>query len=345
MKLLHQAARALPRITLLQARNIAFPTPNGTFGTSLSITALQDDQRQDPFAPIPTPRTLMVSIFTPVLSSCCELSTSPYMDPTTAAFEDARLEAFGLPSGIFESLDLQTCKSNPLHHSIFPTILISPAAGTTRLFYSAIAQEIAGSGFIVVTIDHPYDGDIVVYPDNTTIFGLDFTDDQIPLAVETRAKDISFVLDQINARSTGKFEAGVLGHSLGGAASAEAMLIDDRLAAGVNLDGTFFGDVVEKGLTRAFLIFAHDGKNLTTDPSWGLIWLRLTGWKRELMLAKSAHYTFSDLPLIVKLLGLSGRLPSDAEALLGSIDGARAFNVVTTYVGSFFDKFLKSGSE
>lgn len=86
---------------------------------------------------------------------------------------------------------------------------------------------------------------------------------------------------------------GVFGHSLGGATAAEAMLFDSRLVGGVDLDGTFFGDVVEKGLERPFLIFAHDGKNLTNGPSWEALWPRLIAWKRELMLAQSAHYTFS----------------------------------------------------
>jgi pimeloyl-ACP methyl ester carboxylesterase len=214
-----------------------------------------------------------------------------------------------------------------------------------------MAQQIVSAGYIAVTIDHPYDGDIVVFPDNTTVFGLDFTDDQIPLAVDTRAKDISLVLNQL-ARpgimgtlnigcGANISKAGVFGHSLGGAASAEAMLFNSRLVGGVNLDGTFFGEVVEKGLHRPFLIFAHDGKNPTNDPSWVALRPRLTSWKRELMLAQSAHYTFSDLPDVVDILGLGGLLPSETKGMLGSINGSRAFEVVTTYVQRFFAMVLK----
>lgn len=118
------------------------------------------------------------------------------MEPVTAAFEDARLEEYGLPSGIFESLKLQTRQHDSPDFKDYPIIPFSPAAGTTRLFYSAIAQEIASNGSITITIDHPYDGDIVVFPDNTTVIGLNFTDEQIPIAVDTRAKDILFVLSQ-----------------------------------------------------------------------------------------------------------------------------------------------------
>ncbi|KUJ23651.1 uncharacterized protein LY89DRAFT_680363 [Mollisia scopiformis] len=303
-----EAAKSLPRLfPLLFLRNgLSFPAPTGPYNTSLVTVALTDTHRSDPFAPTQQSRVLMISVFTPVLPSACIPLLSSYMEPTTAAFEDARLEAYGLPSGVFESLNLQTCQQDPINHKQFPLLLFSPAAGTTRLFYSAIAQQIASTGYLVVTIDHPYDADIVVFPDNTTVFGLNFTDAQIPLVVDTRAKDISFVLD-IFSKTTlhhsfhGRVKAGVFGHSLGGAASAQAMFTDPRFQGGLNLDGTFFGDVVEKGLDRPFLIFAHDGKNLTNDPSWDATWPKLTGWKREMMLADSAHYTFSDLPDVVDL--------------------------------------------
>lgn len=347
---LYQAASILARLSQA-SHEVSFHAPTGPYNTSLITAELIDNNRLDPFAPTRVPRALMVSMFTPVAPSSCTSSLSPYMDPVTAAFEDAQLEAYGLPSGIFESLHLQTCERKSENRVESPIILFSPAAGTTRLFYSTMAQQIASAGYIVVSIDHPYDADIVVFPDNTTVFGLNFTDDQIPLAVDTRAKDISFVLDQLahpgSANELGLScnldvsKAGVFGHSLGGAASAEVMLLDSRFAGGVNLDGTFFSSVVEKGLDRSFLIFAHAGKNLTTDPSWEAIWPRLKGWKRELMLADSEHYTFSDLPDVVDLLGYAGKLPSDVDQLLGMINGQRALEIVTTYLQSFFGMVLK----
>lgn len=115
------------------------------------------------------------------------------------------------------------------------------------------------------------------------------------------------------------------------------MLYDSRLVAGINLDGTMFGKVVEEGLKRPFMIFAHEGKNRTTDYSWEAIWPKLTGWKREAMVSGALHYAFSDLPAVVKVFGI------DAAALLGPIDGERVGVVVGTYVEAFFGKFLKNG--
>lgn len=60
------------------------------------------------------------------------------------------------------------------------------------------------------------------------------------------------------------------------------------------------------------------------------------------MLADSAHYTFSDLPDIVDVLGIRGQLPSAVvDGMLGSIGGGRALEVVSAYVGAFFDRVLK----
>ncbi len=337
------------------ANAISFPPPRGPYNTSLVTMELIDHSRLDPFAPTNQSRAIMISAFNPITPSSCSPILSPYMDPITASFEDTRLTQYGLPNGLFETLDLQTCKttSRTRQTTDFPVILFSPAAGTTRLFYSAMAQQVASMGYRVITVDHPYDADIVTFPDNSTILGINFLDDQIPLLVDTRARDISFTLNQLSfsrvakklfpgvTRGINTSKAGVFGHSLGGAAAAETMLFDKRFVGGLNLDGSMFGDVVEKGLHEPFMFFAHTGKNITTDPTWEAIWPKLTGWKRELMLAESAHYTFSDLPDVVDVLGYTAMLPVEVGEILGTINGGRALHIITTYVGAFFDFVLK----
>jgi pimeloyl-ACP methyl ester carboxylesterase len=345
------------------------PPPTGTYNTSVTTAALIDHSRLDPFAPTPQYRALMVSVFNPVPPAACSPSFTPYMVSQTAKFEDAQFAQFGILPGTFESLELQVCQpmtkykhaSLPqprppdVHISLpqnYPIILFSGGLGGSRLFYSIIAQQISSTGYTVVTIDHPYDAGIVTFPENSTILAANITtDDEIVLSLNTRAKDISFVLDQVSRSHVAKSpflalapdisRVGVFGHSLGGAATAEAALYDSRLVGCINLDGTFWGDVVEAGLKKPTLIFAHDGKNLTTDSSWEAIWTKLTGWKRELMLAGSQHGTFTDLPTLVDILGIGAELPSEVTELLGTINGTRAFDIVTTYVQAFFDFVLK----
>jgi pimeloyl-ACP methyl ester carboxylesterase len=336
---------------------VSFPPPTGPYNTTLHTAELIDFHRLDPFAPTRQPRALMVSVFNPISPHSCLPAVTPYMVPLTAAFEDAQFAQYGVLAGTFESLNLRAC--NPRQQQDkqeLPLILFSPALGTTRLFYSAIAQEVSSAGYTVITIDHPYDVDIVTFPDNTTILAANITEAEVPLALHTRVKDVSFVLDELSKPSIARkliptldydlnvSKVGIFGHSLGGATAAQAMLSDSRLVGGVNLDGSFFGSVVQKGLNRPLLIFGNQDKNTTTDPTWEAIWPKLTGFKRELVLANSAHYTFSDLPDIVDVLEIGAELPSEVGQLLGTIDGSRAFEIVTVYLRAFFDFLLKGRS-
>ncbi|KAH8593572.1 Alpha/Beta hydrolase protein [Bisporella sp. PMI_857] len=352
-------------ISAIAAGSILIPEPSGPYGVGLTISKMVDQKRQDPFAPTSQKRAIMVSAFYPVLRSQCKKTTQPYMAPATAAFEDSKLSEYGLPSGIFGSFELQLCNSTQSRRTTeFPLLLFSPGQATTRHYYNAIAQAVASSGYIVITIDHPYDADIVEFLDGTLVYATSFIDSdnytvllqdpKLTLAVATRRDDAIFVLDELNKESVSRTlipgvrfksnQVGMFGHSLGGATSAAAMIKDQRIAGGINLDGGFFGPgYIQKDISRPFLLFSHTGHNQTSDPTWAYVWKHLRGWKRELSLKGSQHYTFSDLPLLVHLLGLGNGsdIPAAVEGMVGSLDGKRSFDIVTKFVGAFYDFVLK----
>ena len=351
------------------AAQVLLPKPNGTYEVGVGVMELIDESRLQPFAPTVQHRKLMVSLFYPVNSN---KPTTPvlYFPPETAAFEDGSEQSiYGLasPNGTFEKLALQLAgKSSHIQGVVdFPVVLFSPAEATTRLFYSVIAQTIASSGYIVVTIDAPYDVDIVEYPDgsvaliNTTVTA-NPTFADIELAVSVRAQDASFVLDQLrNSSVTSQLIPGyshglnvskvaMFGHSLGGAASAAAMLNDSRIAGGLNMDGTMYGPVVQKGLDRPFMLMAHTNHTRTNDSttgdpenSWFDIWPNLRGWKLDIELANSQHYTFSDFPIVLQTLGIVPNATTANNLLVTKLNGSRALKIVTTYVTAFLDMVLK----
>lgn len=194
----------------------------------------------------------------------------------------------------------------------------------------------------------------MTFPDNTTISAANITTDaQIVDDLNIRVKDVSFVLDQLHrpsvisrlipGRTCGldTSKVGIYGHSLGGATAAEAMLSDHRLIGGINLDGTFFGSVIDRGLKKPFMIMAHEGKNLTTDSTWAAFWPKLKGFRRGFLLSGSTHGTYTDLAEAASLIGLRERFPTEVAALLGSIEGERALQVIGTYTYRFFDFVLK----
>ncbi|KAF7181002.1 hypothetical protein CNMCM7691_000131 [Aspergillus felis] len=354
----HLMLAALFTQLLLSSNAVSFPGTVGPYNTSMATTQLIDHHRLNPYATRPQPRTLMISLFHPVPPAACCPSLTPYMDPITAAFEDEEYAQAGTSAGAFGSLTLQTCKpctnstsSRRVKGPKYPLVLFSPGLGNTRLLYSAMAQH---TGYIVVTVDHPYDAGIVTFPDNTTILAANITTDtQIVDDLNIRVRDLSFVLDQLHRPSViskliiGQIcgldtsKVGIYGHSLGGATAAEAMLSDSRLKGGINLDGTFFGSVINRGLDKPFMIMAHEGKNLTTDVTWGALWPKLRGIRRRFMLSGSTHGTFTDLAQAADIIGLREEFPTQAAALLGSIEGVRALQVIATYTSRFFDFVLK----
>ncbi|MEV7184498.1 hypothetical protein [Kitasatospora sp. NPDC093102] len=129
---------------------------------------------------------------------------------------------------------------------------------------------------------------------------------------------------------------GMTGHSIGGNSAASAMAADQRIRAGVNMDGKFFDPFPVGGLGgRPFLILGTQSVHNPSgsDTSWNEAWARMDGWKRWLSVTGSDHGSFTDGPLI----GARAGLP-DPETTLAPL---RAEKITRAYVGAFFDLQLK----
>lgn len=337
------------------ATAINLPRPDGRFGTGSSQVMMVDHSRRDHFAAaagITQDRKLMVSSFYPVAlrEQCLDIS-SQYMPEATAAFIEAEYEAFGIPNNTFASLDLVQCKPRGrlgVGNQFFPTVLFSPGLGNSRLLYSAMAQSLASEGFNVITIDHPYDADIVEFEDGSTVLAANITsDEQILTALDVRVQDVSFVLDQLQVKDTKRKLFGaqsckkkeqytIFGHSLGGATAAAATLSDKRLNGAINIDGSFFGLPLTKGAAVPLMIVSHDGKDLTTDDSWSATWnatQKVT--KVVLSIEDTAHGSYTDLPLIADALGIPEELRRHLDPFIGSLPGAEVHGVVARLVKQF----------
>lgn len=334
------------------------------FDVAISSASLTDHNRLDSFAGDGRSRQMVVSFFMPV-PKCHHHAIEQYMPPASAAYQNDKYAAYGLPNGSFSALKVETCQNIRSKSSCaskgksLPVVLFSGALATSRLIYSSMLQSVAAAGYLVVSIDHPYDADIVEFPDGTIVAGVDIESDaDIELALNTRVKDIAFVHQQLGnssfadtylpkagrgvEKSTPK--TAIFGHSFGGAAAAAAMLAIPSMRGGVNLDGSMFGSVVEEGLNQSFMLMGHENKTQETDPTWKAIWPKLTGWKREFEVKHAAHYSFSDLPLITEVLGLQGLLPEEIGQVLGTVEGSRMMNITVSYVVAFLDFVLKDQS-
>ncbi|MFD5562923.1 alpha/beta hydrolase family protein [Kitasatospora griseola] len=328
---------------------VSLPRPTGPYAVGRDLLHLVDRNRQDPWVPSAGARQLMVSMYYPARAGSG--TPAPYMTTEEARlFLAAKAPGSGIPpetmagTGTWARADARPVGGR------FPLVLLSPGFTFPRAAFSGIAEDLAGRGYVVALIDHTYESTGVTFPDGRTLECAicDRPPTGGPAAIaESRAKDASFVIDQLtserspwaHARLIDRHRIGMAGHSIGGDAAAVTMAADRRVQAGVNMDGTFFAPVPATGLGgRPFLLFgAQPGETPGTDPSWDDAWAALDGWKRRLTVVGGEHGTFSDLLVLARAVGI--------PAKPGAIDPVRGVEITRTYLGAFFDQQLKGKPE
>jgi predicted dienelactone hydrolase len=135
---------------------------------------MTDNQRIDPYDPKKGQRQVAASIFWPIdPDSCSEVKVS-YMPPAVAQFYGQQAQSMGLPNDTFTAFEYAVCKTPDFQKGCeskkpIPLAVFSPGAGNSRLLYSNMARSLASYGNIVVLVDHPYDADIVEFPNGKII--------------------------------------------------------------------------------------------------------------------------------------------------------------------------------
>lgn len=345
---------ALLPLTLSASAQV-FPQPDGPYKIQWVNSELVDSTRPDPFNATHD-RRLMISHFTPILNEhCVKTCKVPYMPEEVARIEDEiftdYLSEVGWPSGVIAGLEMEVCceVAEDAPKTKFPTLLFGPGLNTTRLFYSATGQHLASKGYEVIVLDHPYETDVVFFPNGDIIFGgrigrdpIDL--DEIQFGLDVRTADVSFVLDTFKICKTT-----YLGHSFGGASAAAALLKEKRILSGANLDGALWGPVQNSGVSRPFLSLGSEGHNSTSEASWASFFAAMDAdhpdvWNRELSVEGSLHNTYGDYPLIADVTGL--RENQDlVDLFFGQMTGVRAMEVLSEYVSDFVEFTLRGDGE
>ncbi|KAB8221485.1 Alpha/Beta hydrolase protein [Aspergillus novoparasiticus] len=319
------------------------PGPSGPCRVQATHLELLDSSRIDPFSPTHDKRAIMATSYVPI--DCKHTKFEPYLTPHTEAVTDQIIRSYGMPNGTtLEGFQVESGfdfdDTSPSDKK-YPVIIFSPGLGASRLYYSLILESVASTGFVVVSVDHPYDGASVDFPDGRVIYGVNISATD-PVALNTRVQDVIFTLNQLHdnrhlvpSSFTGTLEldkVAIVGHSFGGATAAAAMLNEARFAGGLNFDGALWGPVVEEGLDRPFINFGHANITQLDNNSWGKIWPHLRGFRRQLQLADSVHLTFTDFPLIRDVAGWPVKVKQGTEELLGSLSGLRVRAILTEYI-------------
>ncbi|UNI17603.1 hypothetical protein JDV02_003935 [Purpureocillium takamizusanense] len=347
-------ANRLIAASLLPAAAVAatvFVPPDG-YKVRWESSELVDKSRVDPWNSTHA-RRIMISRFTPA-PRCRKTCRVPYMPAAVAAIEDEIINAYlggvGWPKNILSTLELELCcdkcdkggagsgGGSGSSSNRFPRILLGSGVNTTRLFYSATAQHLASRGYEVIVMDHPYETDVVQFPNGDIVFGgrvgRDFNDTaNLVKGLDARTRDLAFVLDRLGIRKTT-----YLGHSFGGATAAHALVREPRLASGVNIDGEFWGPVTATGVPRAILVVGAEGHNATMTPGWTGFFKAMDAqhprvFSKLLNVRDTVHNSFWDMSLVGDIAGLRNN-----EALLpflGKATGARVMEVLKGYLLDF----------
>lgn len=343
------------------------PSQPTTIG-SISLHLI-DGSRWDPLAPTRTHRLLTITLWYPAVKTTAGATT--YVDRGVAQVFDTE---FAVTSGTFESVH-----SHALNGAIptapkgrgFPVVIYSPGFGSSRNAGTALTEDLVSRGFVVVTIDHPYDGLAVEFPNHeivrskplvppgnskTLTYGAWYAMVQPLLAV--RIADVRFVLDELAALDAGRnpdaqrrpipsFAAaldlhriGMFGHSLGGTTTARVMQIDSRIRAGMSLDGPIPPADAATCIKQPIMLVRSVDPTIErlTVPSWKAASGTLCGWHRLVVLGGSGHNDFTDLTVFARQLGIDRQ--QRTIWLLGSIDADEAVDMERAYVTTFFERWL-----
>ncbi|MEU7278382.1 alpha/beta hydrolase [Streptomyces sp. NPDC045431] len=268
------------------------PAPTGPYRIGAVTLHLVDRSRRDPWDPGIPVRELMVTVFYPA-RTVRAYPRAPHMTPG-AARSFAELAPAMRPQLPRAGVDWAATTTHahlgaPALPVPRPVLLYSPGGGDPRTLGTALAEELASRGHVVVAMDHPGDASEVEFPApaayrdgvlrQTVFTGDPRTDPALfRTVIGTRVADTRFVLDRLAELAAGRNpdaagralplhlgraldlrRVGIYGHSAGGTAAAQALYEDARLVAAANLEGYLDHPAEAPGREGELFPVARDG--------------------------------------------------------------------------------------
>ncbi|MFD0578641.1 alpha/beta hydrolase family protein [Dactylosporangium darangshiense] len=234
-------------------------------------------------------------------------------------------------------------------------ILYSHGAGGHRSETTIVVQELASHGYVVVTVDHTYDG-YSEFPDGR----LTVPADELSFTPWDHAHDVQFVLDRIEDLAAGRNpdagrralptglgaaldlrRIGMFGWSKGATATALVMNQDRRVRAGLSFDGPMQSGPPPAGLDRPFMLMTAEF-NRAAEPSVEQFWSQLRGWRLNVQADGALHGAYCDHQMLIpQLATIAGMSDEDLAAWVGTLDPGRAVRIQQAYPLAFFDLHLR----
>jgi dienelactone hydrolase len=367
-------AALLVSLWLEHRTEVTLPTPTGAFAVGRALYDWADDETLDTLAPGPgIKRELLVWIWYPAVAGPSAAIDDYLPAPLRTAVERQ--------SGVLLTQFLTRDRSKVHTHSLrnaelspqqrsYPVVIMRTGASLEVWNYSALAEDLASHGYVVVGFDAPYRTGVVVFPDGRVLRRTPENNPELCLErtgpeqahcvnklLAAWTADIAFVLDRLERLNTsdpsGKFigrldmaGVGVFGHSFGGAQAAQFCSQDSRCKAGIDVDGSLHGGVLQAGIHKPFMFllsgygdFSSEAEIRQIKADIQSVYDRLPADGRLRIVIRGAnHFLFSDDGALLK-----SHMVLRTLRMLGilGIDGRRQLAVTAYCVHSFFDAYLK----
>ncbi len=354
---------------------IHFPQLTGTYAVGRANYDLVNPSRQETFGKaLKARRAIVMTVYYPA-NPPATAQPAPYAEGKMAE-QLASLEH--VPAVAVQLIHVHAYEHVPVADGTFPVVLFSPGIGVPPLEYTSSVEDLTSHGYVVAMLYPTYSVPMTVFSDGRVAMlsqaGIRSENEPPGTSEEQTNKDRNaigsvwvadarFTLDQLTKLNTDDKllkghlnleEAGMYGHSFGGATAAEVCQIDTRFKACINMDGTVFSMTSSSQIKQPFLWMASDYSRVT-DSQLQQVHLTRREFNAKMQQRNEQRETFFQSLKRGYVFVLKGSTHSTYitdEALLGpvvpglqddlaTIDGGRAVTVINAYVSAFFDKYLK----
>ncbi len=323
------------------------PEPTGTYEIGTVTFELTDESREEVFTGfVGDYRRILIQAWYPA-GPVSSQEPVPYVEDPQL-FGMGIEYSFGFPAFMVSHLPLiktHSYRNAPLSNgeSSYPVILFSHGYGGLIMQNTVLMEEMASHGYIVFSINHPYESAVSIFPDGSVIFETAPPENHyINDSLDIWAEDSMFLLDQLqipnNEDIPEVFHAGLdfsrigaMGHSFGGTTAEELCLIDSRVNTGISFDSPHIGQSLLQNMTKPFmLLFGPDYGNPELNDT---VFLNAENTCYGIYVNDTRHYNFADVCIWSPLLQIIG--------MIGTIDGYRMLELQNSYVRAFFDAQFK----
>ena len=341
----------------------SIPAPDGSYEVGTTLYELTDSSRRELYSGIDEARRFQIQVWYPAEPSATD-ERAPWMS-RAEVFGPAIANYIEMPSFFLDHLALVEL---PAYRNAqvaaaedgFPIILFSHGWNGFNAQNSGQALQLASHGYVVVGVQHTYGAVVTVFEDGTiaknnpAALPRGAPDENYDIAAHQLADqwagDMGFALDIMEGQNNDPgspffnrldvSRVGTYGHSTGGGAAIQFCGTDSRCKALLGQDPFMRPvsvDILESGLSQpAFYMFSQrwaDDTDSLNNRQFSEFYANSREPLGAVYIEGTAHYDFSDLPLLSPLTPQLG--------LKGPISGKRVTMIINDYLLSFFDATLQ----